>query len=54
MLARPERVVSESGVNIGYARMIIDRGASVFYLTRTINVGRSTRYRVLRIDGAPA
>lgn len=34
--------------------MLIDSGASVSDTARTLNVGRSTLYRALRAEGAPA
>ena len=39
---------------VEHARMLIDGGASVSDTARTLNVGRSTLYRALRVDGAPA
>ncbi|MFS0712203.1 recombinase family protein [Brevundimonas sp. 2P06AA] len=39
---------------VEHARMLIDSGASVSDTARTLNVGRSTLYRALRAEGAPA
>jgi len=39
---------------VEHARMLIENGKSVSDTARTLNVGRSTLYRALRADGAPA
>lgn len=39
---------------VEHARMLIEGGASVSDTARTLNVGRSTLYRALRGEGAPA
>ena len=48
------RAPSLNPSKVEHARMLIDGGASVSDTARTLNVGRSTLYRALRVDGAPA
>lgn len=48
------RAPSLNPSKVEHARMLIDSGASVSDTARTLNVGRSTLYRALRVDGAPA
>ncbi len=48
------RAPSLNPSKVEHARLLIDGGASVSDTARTLNVGRSTLYRALRVDGAPA
>lgn len=48
------RLPSLNPTKVEHARMLIDSGATVSDAARTLNVGRSTLYRALRVDGAPA
>lgn len=48
------RLPSLNPTKVEHARTMIDNGATITAAARTLNVGRSTLYRALRADGAPA